>query len=168
MTIASVLLIGLVPPASTDFNRGMSAFTLEDYSTALREWRSAGRAGDARAQQAIGYLYMAGKGVPQDFAKAHKWFEIAAANLPPGEARGRGNEVTRPNSRKALFRNIQAGTQAGAELVEKIYVIRFDGMPTWRQNFQTMKSSSVSPRNDPQPFWPPLSPEIGAKPIRLS
>ena len=93
MTIASVLMIGLVQPASADFNRGMSAFTLEDYSTALREWRSAGRAGDARAQQAIGYLYMAGKGVPQDFAKAHKWFEIAAANLPPGEARGRATRL---------------------------------------------------------------------------
>ena len=89
VTIASVLLIGLVQPASADFNRGMNAFSFEDYTTALREWRSAGRAGDARAQHAIGYLYLAGKGVPQDYAKAHKWFEIAAANLQPGEARGR-------------------------------------------------------------------------------
>ena len=93
VTIASVLLIWLAQPASADFNRGMSAFAVEDYTTALQEWRSAAGAGDGRAQHALGYLYLAGKGVPQDFAKAHMWFEIATANLPPGEAQGRARRL---------------------------------------------------------------------------
>ena len=119
VTIALVLLIGLMQPASADFNHGMNAFSLESYTTALREWRSAARAGDARAQHAIGYLYLAKKGVSQDFAEAHKWFEIAAANLPPGEARGRATRLRDLTAGKLSSENYKRVHQAALDWLKK-------------------------------------------------
>ena len=115
VTIVSVILFGLTQPASADFNRGMSAFALENYSMALKEWRSSAQTGDGRAQQALGYLYLTGKGVPQDFAKAHMWFEITAATLPPGEFRGRATRL----------RDLTAG-KLSPEKYEKVHRLALD------------------------------------------
>ncbi len=32
-------------------------------------------------------MYSKGKGVPQDYAQAHMWFNLAASSSPPGEDR---------------------------------------------------------------------------------
>ncbi len=34
-------------------------------------------------------MYDAGRGVPQDYAQAHMWYNLAASRLPPGEDRDR-------------------------------------------------------------------------------
>jgi hypothetical protein len=34
-------------------------------------------------------MYVEGLGVPQDYAKAHMWFNLAASRYPPGEDRDR-------------------------------------------------------------------------------
>jgi len=38
--------------------------------------------GDAGAQGGLGLIYYEGKGVPQDFAEAYFWFDLAAAGKP--------------------------------------------------------------------------------------
>ncbi len=34
-------------------------------------------------------MYRSGQGVPQDYAKAHMWYNLAASRYPPGEDRDR-------------------------------------------------------------------------------
>ena len=43
--------------------------------------------GIARAQGLLGLMYEYGRGVPQDFVRAHMWFNLAASRLPPGGVR---------------------------------------------------------------------------------
>ena len=35
--------------------------------------------GEAKAQTILGLMYYEGRGVPQDYVQAHKWFNLAAA-----------------------------------------------------------------------------------------
>jgi len=43
--------------------------------------------GLADAQTNLGFMYQSGRGVTQDYVQAHMWYSLAAARLPPGEAR---------------------------------------------------------------------------------
>lgn len=47
---------------------------------AVRWFRSAAQQGHAEAQLNLGVMYAEGKGVPQNYIEAHKWFNISAAN----------------------------------------------------------------------------------------
>ncbi len=62
----------------------MAAYDRGDYATALREWRPLAEQGHADAQFKLGVMYFNGRGVPQDYAQAHKWFNFAASSFPPG------------------------------------------------------------------------------------
>ena len=42
------------------------------------EWRRLAEQGDAEAQFKLGNRYVEGRGVPQDFAEAAKWYRMAA------------------------------------------------------------------------------------------
>ncbi len=55
--------------------------------TALREWRPLAEQGNANAQFRLGFMYEKGLGVPQDYAQAHMWFDLAASKFSPGEDR---------------------------------------------------------------------------------
>ncbi len=35
----------------------------------------------------LGIMYWSGLGVSQDYVQAHKWYNLAAARMPPGEDR---------------------------------------------------------------------------------
>ncbi len=61
-----------------DFNAGVAAYKKGDYATALREWRPLAKQGDAKAQYNLGLMYGNGEGVPQDYARAVKWYRMAA------------------------------------------------------------------------------------------
>ncbi len=45
------------------------------------------RRGKANAQFRLGVVYRKGLGVPQDYAPAHMWFDLAASKFSPGEDR---------------------------------------------------------------------------------
>jgi hypothetical protein len=51
----------------------------DDYAQAALRYRKAAEQGDAWAQYNLGVLYYKGRGVPQDFAKAYFWSDLAAA-----------------------------------------------------------------------------------------
>ena len=57
----------------------VEAYERQDYATALEKWQTLAEAGDAEAQNSLGFLYLKGQGVPQDYGKARAWFEKAAA-----------------------------------------------------------------------------------------
>ena len=57
---------------------GALAHDRKDYEQAARLFREAAEQGNARAQEALGMMYVRGKGVPQDFREAEHWLRKAA------------------------------------------------------------------------------------------
>ncbi|MCH8098520.1 MAG: sel1 repeat family protein [Proteobacteria bacterium] len=70
--------LGLTAPAWAGVDEGVVAYNRGDYATALREWRPLAEQGDAEAQFNLGLMYYKGRGVPQDYAEAVKWYRLAA------------------------------------------------------------------------------------------
>lgn len=65
--------------AAQDFRVGRSAYNGSDYVAAFAQWLPLAETGHAKAQASLAYLYLKGLGVPQDNAKAAKWYARAAA-----------------------------------------------------------------------------------------
>ncbi len=78
-TLATAFLcLLLATPAWAGIDEGLAAHKRGDYATALREFRSLAELGDAVAQYSLGLMYYHGRGVPQDYAEAAKWYRKAA------------------------------------------------------------------------------------------
>ena len=60
------------------FDEGFTAYERGDYDMALRELGPLAEYADYEAQYYIGTLYYHGKGVPQDYEEAVKWYRRAA------------------------------------------------------------------------------------------
>ncbi len=69
------------------YQRGDAAYQRGDYATAIRELRPLAEQGHATAQYNLGSMYYSGRGVPQDDAQAHMWYNLAASRFSPGERR---------------------------------------------------------------------------------
>jgi TPR repeat protein len=109
--------------------RGLDAYHRQDYATALREWRSLARQGDAEAQYNLGVMYERGEGVAKDEAEAVRWYTQAAAqgnadaqyNL--GVMYGQGRGVAKDEAEAVRwYRKAAAQGDAGAQnLLEVMY-----------------------------------------------
>ena len=77
---AVVLLTNRMPSAVDDANDCGKAATLinSDAARAVGACRRQADRGDAVAQTALGKMYADGRGVPQDFTLAQRWFQLAA------------------------------------------------------------------------------------------
>ncbi len=82
LIILSVLFLSLLvrlPAVGADYQKGLDAYNRKDYNTALKEWIPlAANRGDARAQAILGYMYVKGLGVSQNYKTAVKWYTLAA------------------------------------------------------------------------------------------
>ena len=67
------------PPRSTLFPY-TTLFRSQDYAAAVKLYKLAAEQGYADAQLNLGLMYYLGNGVLEDFALAHMWANIAAAN----------------------------------------------------------------------------------------
>jgi TPR repeat protein len=65
------------------FRKGLSAFEAGSYERARTAWEKLAKAGDARSQAGIGYMYYTGRGVPRDVARAAEHFGRAANQGEP-------------------------------------------------------------------------------------
>jgi TPR repeat protein len=65
--------------ANVQFASGLDAFNAGDYATAHSAWQSAAEANNAEAENALGWLYAGGLGVPQNHEEAVKWYQRAAS-----------------------------------------------------------------------------------------
>ncbi len=61
-----------------EFENGLDAFNAGDYAKAFAIWWPSARAGDAKSQASVGFLYYSGKGVPHDDRRSLVWFRLAA------------------------------------------------------------------------------------------
>ena len=89
MRLLKLLLLLLVcaagPAVAGPIEDAEAAFDKGDYATAVRLWRPLADQGYGIAQSNLGLMYSKGYGVPQNYAQAHMWFNLAAANLPETE-----------------------------------------------------------------------------------
>ena len=83
---AVFLVVACATVAAADSNEeAKSAYGRGDYALAAQLFRSRAEQGDTRAQNNLGGMYAQGRGVPQDFVRAHMWFNVAAAALTGDE-----------------------------------------------------------------------------------
>ncbi len=75
--LALALQVAL-PVEAQDFEQGMAAANIGDYTTAMQEWRPLAANGHASAQYNIGFMYEEGRGVPLDPIESAKWYRKAA------------------------------------------------------------------------------------------
>ena len=79
----ALLLAGTAAHALSDSEKetlmtaAQQAYEKQDYATALEKWQPLAEAGDAEAQNSLGFLYLKGQGVPQDYAQARTWYEYS-------------------------------------------------------------------------------------------
>ena len=100
----------------SDFQKGVEAANRGDYVTAIKEWTLPAKQGDADAQYALGAMYYAGYGVPQDYQAAVKWYTLAAeqgnalAQFNLGVMHKKGHGVSKDHVRAHMWFNLSAST----------------------------------------------------------
>ena len=85
-----ILIVALLLPSSARadvadvaFRNGLTAFNEGSYARAQAAWVPLARAGDARAQTGLGFMYYSGRGVPRDSVRAAEFFARAAEQGEP-------------------------------------------------------------------------------------
>jgi TPR repeat protein len=68
--------------------QGREAYDRGDFKGALAAWREAAEAHSATAQNELGSVFQTGRGAPQDYVEALKWYSMAADQ---GDAAGLAN-----------------------------------------------------------------------------
>lgn len=76
--IALVLLCLAAPAQAQSFRQGVSAYHRQDYVAASRIFIPLAERGNAAAQSYLGFMFEAGRGVPQNYAEAAMWYRRAA------------------------------------------------------------------------------------------
>jgi TPR repeat protein len=64
--------------ALADLASCRAAFDKETFDVARKECSAAAEQGNDAAQNVLGVMYVSGKGVPQDYAEAARWFRLSA------------------------------------------------------------------------------------------
>ena len=65
--------------AANPFDDASAAYERGDYVQAMKIFRQLAENGHQWAQRRVGSMYAEGKGVPQDYQEAVKWYRLAAA-----------------------------------------------------------------------------------------
>ena len=79
LTVMTVLLLSAGAGWAASLEDGEAAYQRGDFATAVMAFRSLAAQGNAKAQNALGTIYLKGQGVVHDDAEAEKWFRLAAA-----------------------------------------------------------------------------------------
>ena len=66
-----------MPVVAQDYQKGMDAANSGNYATAFKELHPLAEQALAEAQFILGGMYLNGRGVPQDYDEAVKWFRLA-------------------------------------------------------------------------------------------
>lgn len=75
---AAMLLLAAASAAAADYKTGASLYRSGEYRAAVGVLKPLAEQGDVLAQFAIGAMYDDGRGLPQDFSLALKWYKKAA------------------------------------------------------------------------------------------
>ena len=146
-SIVLLLALGLSEPVlAGPLEDADAAYRKQDYTTALR---LAADQGDAGAQFNLGLMYDLGRGVPQDYAQAVKWYRLAAnqgyasaqANL--GNMYYLGQGVPKDYVLAYMWRNLAAAGASDADIRELAVKAR-DALATMMTPTQVTKAQRMS------------------------
>ena len=74
-----LMYLGLnIQAVANDFDKGVAAYFIGDYESAIQFWTPIAEQGDNLAQYNLGVVYEHGEGVTQDPKTAVKWYTLAA------------------------------------------------------------------------------------------
>jgi hypothetical protein len=126
-TLLAFLLVAKAVQAQETFEDGRRAYDYRELHAAKSIWTTLAKAGDAKSQASLGYLYREGKGVTQNRKAATYWYSQAAQQGDPTaqsvlcEMHLKGEGVLR-NLQTALLwceLSIEGGETSGIELRER-------------------------------------------------
>ena len=86
MRIKNILIAVLLAVMSSTLvwadeqENALDAYKRQDYKPALQIFKNEANQKKAYTQSSLGHMYYEGKGVPQDYAEAVKWFRLAELN----------------------------------------------------------------------------------------
>jgi TPR repeat protein len=74
------VVLGFAPltPAVAGLQEGVSAYTRHDYRRAIGILLPLAQHGDSEAQTLVGFMFAQGRGVPQNFVAAARWYRRAS------------------------------------------------------------------------------------------
>jgi len=84
VVLAAIGLLLAASASSGESEKGLLAFSSNEYEKALEIWQPLAEAGDAESQYGLGMMYGNGFGVAMDDALAIKWYASAAEQGHPG------------------------------------------------------------------------------------
>lgn len=105
IALATAICTGFAVPAAADYESGQEAFRAGEYATAVVRLQASAETGDAASQHLLGQINEKGLGVPQNFLRAHVWYNLAA---------GQGHEDA-VRARDALTKRMAAEEVAKAQ-----------------------------------------------------
>ena len=77
--LAAGIVLAVAPPAAADsLSSGRAAFTRGDYNRAALLLVPLAERGNARAQGMVGFMYVTGQGLPQNYDLAAYWYRLSA------------------------------------------------------------------------------------------
>jgi hypothetical protein len=74
----AIFMLSSATVLAADLDKGLAAFSVGDYETALAECQPLADEGNVEAMFCVGRMYANGFGVPMDDAMALKWYGLAA------------------------------------------------------------------------------------------
>ena len=77
-SITLLILLIFTSAAWADFEQATQAYKMKDFKTALEEFRTLARAGDARSMFNLGNMYRRGEGIPVSMKDAARLYQAAA------------------------------------------------------------------------------------------
>ena len=84
LTALTALMLFATPVVAGDLEDGVAAYEVCNYQNAYRLLKPLAERGNASTQAVIGWMYRAGKGVPEDDTNAVHWYRKAAEQGHPG------------------------------------------------------------------------------------
>ncbi|MCP4328058.1 MAG: SEL1-like repeat protein [Alphaproteobacteria bacterium] len=143
-----VMLLQSAPSATADYYDGLRAYDAKDFAAALAEWRPASDAGDAQSQFRLAELLEHGLGTPQNFVRAHLYYNLAGAQ---------GNEEARAR-RDAIGEMMTGEELAEARKLAADWVSRVAVEPVSEPSSASAESVEAEPSVDVTAPPPPSDP----------
>jgi hypothetical protein len=78
--ITTALIFGIGTLRAGTFEESHAAYQREDYAESVRLARLAASEGDVRILIDLGAAYELGHGVPQDYVRAHMWYNLSPSD----------------------------------------------------------------------------------------
>ena len=129
LILAVLLTFPLFSYAQADFDSAVSALNKGDYEIALKKMLPLANAGNAKAQNMMGFMYFQGFGVDQSYSEAVKWyrkssdqgFADAQANLGLMYQVGQGVQQDFPTAFKLFQKAADQGYANAQYLLASMY-----------------------------------------------